>query len=67
MRKPWYKSKIMRLNLLVVVLTVAESQLNILQPLLPVNFYALVAFALPVFNAALRVITSQALSLGGKP
>lgn len=65
--KRWYKSKTLWLNVVVVVLALAESQLNILQPVLPVNFYAVVAFGLPLLNAALRLITSQALSLGGKP
>ena len=65
--KRWHKSKTLWLNVVVVVLALAESQLNILQPVLPVNFYAMVAFGLPLLNAALRLITSQALSLGGKP
>lgn len=62
--KPWYLSKTLILNVLVAVLAMAETQLHSLQPLLPVNFYAMVAFGLPVFNAGLRLITTQALSFG---
>jgi hypothetical protein len=62
--KPWYLSKTLILNVLVAVLSMAESQLHFLQPMLPVNFYALVAFGLPVFNAFLRLVTNQALSFG---
>lgn len=66
-KKPWYCSKTLWLNIVVVVLAAAESHFNLLQPLLPVNFYAAVAFFLPVLNAALRLITTQALGLGSKP
>jgi len=62
--KPWYLSKTLILNLVVAALTAAEAQLNFLQPLLPVNFYAVVAFGLPIFNAVLRLVTKQAISLG---
>ena len=62
--KPWYLSKTLWLNALVLALTAAESQLNMLQPLLPINVYALVAFALPVGNAVLRLLTNSALSSG---
>lgn len=65
--KPWYTSKILWLNILVTMLTVAETQIGVIQPLLPVNFYAVVAFGLPLLNAMLRVITTQGLSFGGKP
>jgi hypothetical protein len=65
--KPWTRSKTLKFNALVLALAAAESQLHLIQPLLPVNFYAAVAFALPVINAALRVITTQALAFGSKP
>lgn len=65
--KPWYTSKTLWLNVLVALLTVAESELRVIQPLLPVNFYALVAFGLPLLNAALRVITTQGLAFGNAP
>ena len=61
--KPWYTSKTLWVNVGVVLLTAAETQLRVIQPLLPVDFYAMVAFGLPLLNAALRVITTQGLSL----
>ena len=64
--KPWWQSRTIRLNVAVAALAVAESQLHVIQPLLPVNFYAAVAFVLPVINAALRIVTKQAVSLGGQ-
>lgn len=61
--KPWYTSKTLWLNAGVLALAGAESQLNLLQPLLPVNVYGLVAFALPIANGVLRLITSSAVTL----
>lgn len=61
--KPWYLSKTLIVNALVMALATAESQLNILQPLLPVSVWQLVAFLLPVVNAALRVVTTNGIKL----
>lgn len=61
--KPWYLSRTLLLNALVLALAGAESQLNLLQPLLPVNVYALVAFALPIANGVLRLVTSSAVCI----
>jgi hypothetical protein len=47
------------------MLAAAETQLQVLQPLVPVNVYALVAFCLPLLNLALRVVTQQAVTVGG--
>lgn len=63
-RKPWWASRTMWLNLLVALLAVAESRFALLQPLLPVNVYAAIAFALPVANALLRVVTTTGLQFG---
>lgn len=65
--KSWKRSKTLVVNAVAVALVAAESQLHLIQPLLPVNFYAAVAFSLPVINAALRVVTTQALVFGAKP
>lgn len=65
--KPWWKSRTLWFNALVLLLATAETQLNLLQPLLPVNVYALVAFGLPVMNAVLRMVTAQALALRVPP
>ena len=63
--KPWFHSRTIWLNAVVAGLAIAEAKLNILQPLLPVNFYAAVAFGLPVLNAAMRIVTTMAVSLSG--
>lgn len=59
--KPWWKSRTLLVNLLSAALVAFEASTGLLQPLLPVNLYTAVAVALPVVNAMLRVITTQAL------
>lgn len=61
-RKPWWKSRTLQFNALVAALVAAEAGTGFLQPVLPVNFYTAVAVGLPIINAVLRVITSQALT-----
>lgn len=56
--KPWWKSKTLWFNAVVLMLAAAESQLNVLQGALPGGLFAWLAFVLPVVNAALRFITS---------
>lgn len=68
--KHWLASRTLIINAMALALLAAEAQVNVLQPLLPVNVYALVAFLLPVVNAVLRVVTTTALTAqkpGGKP
>lgn len=62
--KPWYKSKTLFLNALAGALIALELKLGLLQPYLPVNVYAAFAVGLPVINAVLRVVTTQALQYG---
>lgn len=61
--KPWWKSKTIWLNALAASLVVLESNTGLLQPLLPVNLYLVVAVALPALNTLLRAATSQGLAL----
>jgi hypothetical protein len=61
--KPWWKSKIILFNLASVVLAAAEASFGLLQPQVPVNVYAVIAFAMAVVNAGLRFVTSQAVAL----
>lgn len=61
-RKPWWKSRTLQFNALVAALVAAEGGTGFLQPVLPVNFYTAIAVGLPIINAVLRVITSQALT-----
>ena len=60
--KRWYKSKTVWVNTGILVLTIAETQFSFLQPMLPVNIYAMIAFSLPIVNGILRTITSSALT-----
>lgn len=61
-RKPWWQSRTLIFNALCAALATAEASFNMLQPLLPVNVFAILAFALPVGNAALRLITTTGVS-----
>ena len=61
MAKPWYRSRMLWVNGVAAALVALEANTGLLQPILPVNFYAALAVALPVVNALLRVVTSQAL------
>lgn len=61
MAKPWTRSRMLWVNAVAAALVAAEANTGLLQPLLPVNFYAAIAVALPVVNALLRVVTSQPL------
>lgn len=64
--KPWWKSKTLWVNAVVLMLAAAESQLNVLQGALPGGLYVWLAFVLPVANAALRFITSTAITGTGR-
>ena len=59
--KPWWRSRTLWFNLVVGLLAAAEAGLGLLQPVLPVNAYAVLAFGLAVGNAGLRVVTSARL------
>jgi hypothetical protein len=59
--KPWWKSRTLWMNALVLMLAAAESQLNVLQGRLPGGLYTWLAFALPVANAGLRFVTNTAV------
>lgn len=61
--KHWSRSKTLIVNAIVLGLVAAEEQFHLLQPLLPVNVYALFSFALPVINGVLRAYTKQGVHL----
>lgn len=61
--KPWWHSRTLWLNALVLALAAAEAHVKLLQPVLRVDVYQLLAFTLPVLNALLRVLTTQPLAL----
>jgi len=60
--KAWYLSKTLWVNAIVAALATLEASTGLLQPFLPANFYTLVAVGLPLVNAVLRVVTTQALT-----
>lgn len=60
--KCWWKSRTLWVNAIAAALVALEATTGVLQPRLPVNLYMLMAVALPIINAVLRVITTQALS-----
>lgn len=63
--KPWYTSKTLWVNAIVAALVAAEAVTGIIQPYVGDSFYAAVAVFLPIINAALRVITTESLKMGG--
>lgn len=63
--KPWWQSKTLIVNAIAAGLVTLQASTGLLQPHLPVNLYTAIAVALPIINAMLRVVTSQALA-GGK-
>lgn len=61
--KPWHHSRMLWLNVIAAGLVALEATTGLLQPHLPVNFYLVMSIGLPVLNAMLRVITTQAIML----
>lgn len=51
----------MLFNLLVASMLLIEQNLNLIQPLLPINMYALLSFIVPLVNMWLRIITTQGI------
>lgn len=60
--KPWWTSRTLIVNAVVLALLMAESHLQMLQPVLPVNVYTVAAFVLPIVNAALRLVTTTSIA-----
>lgn len=56
------RSKTYWVNALVMALMAVETQFYVLQPLVPVNVYLLVAFLLPVANLVLRELTDRGVA-----
>lgn len=60
-KKTWKNSKTIWVNATFLALASLEANTGLLQPLLPINFYNLVAIALPIINTYLRVITTESI------
>ncbi len=65
--KAWWHSRTLWFNGLCAMLAAAEAGFGLLQPLLHVNAYAALAFALPLGNAVLRVLTTRPLGDTNNP
>lgn len=61
--KPWYRSRTLWFNMIVLMLAAAEAQLNVLKEAVPGGLYAWLAFVLPISNAALRFISTVPLTV----
>lgn len=59
--KHWWHSRTIWVNVIAAGLLALEASTGMLQPLLPVNLYTAIAVGLPVINAMLRIVTSQAI------
>ena len=59
--KHWWHSRVIWINVVAAGLLALEASTGMLQPLLPVNLYTAIAVGLPVINAMLRIVTSQAI------
>jgi hypothetical protein len=60
--KKWYQSKTLWVNAIAAMLVALEAGTGLLQPLLPMDFYTSLAVGLPIVNALLRVVTTEALA-----
>ena len=61
--KVWWKSKTLWVNAAAAMLVALEAGTGVLQPMLPVNLYTVLAVGLPIVNALLRVITTAGVKL----
>lgn len=62
-QKVWWKSKTLWVNAIAAMLVALEAGTGVLQPMLPVNLYTVLAVGLPIVNALLRVITNAGVKL----
>ena len=60
-KKVWWKSKTLWVNAIVAALVATEAVTGVMQPYVAEKFYAAVAVFLPIINAVMRVVTSEAL------
>lgn len=60
--KPWWKSRTVWVNIIVGVLSVIETQVELLKPYVPAGWFVIVAIGLPVVNIVLRLVTTTAVT-----
>lgn len=63
--KKWYKSKTLIVNAVVAGLVALEAVTGLLKPYMGDDFYVIIAVALPILNAMLRVITTEPVVFRG--
>ena len=61
--KSFMMSKTILINVIILILALMETQWGVLQPYLPGNVYAYFAFALPIINGVLRLVTTTPIKL----
>lgn len=59
--KRWYKSKTLWVNLVAAALMALEAGTGLLKPYMADTFWVAMAVGLPIVNAILRIVTTQAL------
>ena len=62
MSKKWYHSKTIWFNATVASLLLIEQSLPTLQPLIPINIYAVATVVIPLVNVWLRTITTKGVN-----
>lgn len=60
--KKWYRSKTIIFNAAVAALAALEAVTGVLEPYIGHAFYAALCVLLPVGNAVLRIISSEAIT-----
>jgi hypothetical protein len=61
--KPFWLSRTLWFNVIGVILIYAESQMKVIEPLVPASVYGWLVLVLPLGNLVLRAITNTALSM----
>ena len=62
--KPWWQSRTIWFNAIVIALAAAEANAKMIQPYVPGNVYGWCVMLLTIGNTLLRFLTTQAL--GGR-
>lgn len=65
--KLWWQSKTLWFNAICAALATLEASTDLLKPYVGNGLYVALAVALPVVNAALRVLTTQGVALRREP
>jgi hypothetical protein len=61
--KPFYQSKTIIINTLILIFVLCEQNFGLLESVLPSSLYKISAFLLPIINLLLRTITTAPVTL----